>query len=153
MPILGKLQEYLDRNSVRYQVLTHSEAYTAQEIAELQHVPGRQMAKVVMLKSGDRPFMAVLPAAERISFARLREVVGEQVAMETESEFSALFPGCETGAEPPFGNLFGLDVWADASLAKNDEIVFNAGTHRQTVRMQYADFERLVKPRVAAFAE
>lgn len=153
MPMLRKLQEYLDANQVKYQVLTHSEAYTAQEIAALQHVPGRQMAKVVMVKKDGAPIMTLLPASHRINFARLQEVLGGRVELETEKEFRDLFPGCETGAEPPFGNLFNLEVWADTSLAEGEEIVFNAGTHRQTVRMRYEDFARLVKPRMATFAQ
>ena len=153
MPILKKLQEYLDSHKVKYQVLTHSVAYTAQEIAALQHLPGRQMAKVVMLKKDGKPFMAVVPATYRINFARLRDLLGERVEMETESEFRGLFPGCETGAEPPFGNLFNIEVWVDTSLTQNEEIVFNAGTHRQTVRMRYEDFARLAEPKVGSFAE
>ena len=153
MPILRKLQEYLDANQIKYQVLTHSEAYTAQEIAALQHVPGKQMAKVVMVKKEGKPLMAVLPASHRIHFARLQEVLGGRVELETEQEFRDLFPGCETGAEPPFGNLFNIEVWVDTSLIEDEEIVFNAGTHRQTVRMRYEDFARLVKPWVATFAQ
>jgi Ala-tRNA(Pro) deacylase len=153
MPMLKKLQEYLDANQVKYQVLTHSEAYTAQEIAALQHVPGKQMAKVVMVKKDGQPLMTVLPASHRINFASLQKVLGGRVEMETEQEFHGLFPGCETGAEPPFGNLFGLEVWVDTSLTGDEEIVFNAGTHWQTVRMRYEDFARLVTPRVATFAQ
>jgi len=153
MPVLRKLQEYLDENQVKYQVVTHSESYTAQEVAALEHVPGRQVAKVVMVKKGGTPIMTVLPASHRVNFAHLQETLGGRVEMETEREFCDLFPGCETGAEPPFGNLFNLEVWVDTSLAEDEEIVFNAGTHRQTVRMRYEDFARLVKPRVAAFAQ
>ena len=153
MPILKKLQEYLDSHKVKYQVLSHSVAYTAQEIAALQHIPGKQMAKVVMLKRNGKPFMAVVPATYRINFARLRDLLGERVEMETESEFRGLFPGCETGAEPPFGNLFNIEVWVDTSLTQNEEIVFNAGTHRQTVRMRHEDFARLAEPKVGSFAE
>lgn len=153
MPIPSKLQEYLDANHVKYQVLTHSEAYTAQEIAALQHVPGKQMAKVVMVKKDGQSIMIVLPASHRINLARLQEVLGGKAELETEQEFRNLFPGCETGAEPPFGNLFGLEVWVDTSLTEDEEIVFRAGTHRQTVRMRYEDFARLVKPQVATFAQ
>jgi Ala-tRNA(Pro) deacylase len=151
MPILRKLVDFLDSHRIRYQVLTHSEAYTAQEVAALQHVPGKQMAKVVMVMSGGQPLMTVLPASRRLDLRRLRELVGGDVRLETESEFAHLFPGCETGAEPPFGNLFGVEVLVDQELADNDEIVMNAGTHYQTVRMSYADFARLVQPRVADF--
>ncbi len=153
MPMLKKLQEFLDAHQVKYQLLAHSEAYTAQEIAALQHVPGKQMAKVVMVKKEGKPVMTVLPASHRIHFGRLQEVLGGRVELEREEEFRDLFPGCETGAEPPFGNLFNLEVWVDVSLTEDEEIVFNAGNHRQTVRMRYEDFARLVKPRVAAFAQ
>ena len=153
MPILKRLKDFLHEHHVKYQVLTHSPAYTSQELAASQHVPGKQMAKVVMLKSGSTPIMAVLPASHRIDLARFQDTLGKPVQMELVHEFLPLFPECEAGAEPPFGNLFGVDVWVDTALAQNEEIVFNAGNYRQTVRMRYDDFVRLVKPRVATFAE
>ncbi|MEW6107287.1 MAG: YbaK/EbsC family protein [Bacillota bacterium] len=154
MPILRQLQEYLDDHKVKYQVLTHSIAYTAQEIAHAQHIPGKHMAKVVMVKTENgTPVMLVLPASHKVNFARLREVLHSHVELEQEREFRDLFPGCETGAEPPFGNLFGLDTIVDTALTENDEIVFNAGSHWQTVRMRYEDYERLAHPRIATFAE
>ena len=153
MPILKKLQQYLDEQKIKYEVLTHSEAYTAQEIAALQHVPGKQVAKVVMVKKEGKPIMTVLPASHRIQFNLLQEALGGRVELETEREFRDLFPGCETGAEPPFGNLFNLEVLVDTALAEDEQIVFSAGNHRQTVRMRYEDFERLAKPRVATFAQ
>jgi Ala-tRNA(Pro) deacylase len=154
MPILRKLQEYLDEHKVKYQVLTHSIAYTAQEIAQAQHIPGKAMAKVVMVKKENgTPVMLVLPASHKVNFAWLREVLHSHVELEQEREFRDLFPGCETGAEPPFGNLFGLDTLVDAALTENEEIVFNAGSHWQTVRMRYDDYARLVRPRVATFAD
>ncbi len=153
MPMLKILEGYLNENKVKYQTQTHSVAYTAQEIAALEHVPGRQMAKVVMIKKDNKPIMAVLPASHRVDFPHLQEVLGGRVELETEKEFSNLFPGCEAGAEPPFGNLFDVEEWVDSSLAENEEIVFNAGTHRETVRMRYDDFAQLVKPRVASFAK
>jgi Ala-tRNA(Pro) deacylase len=153
MPVLRKLQEYLDEHSVKYQVLTHSLAYTAQEVAQAQHIPGKQMAKVVMVKTEKgNPVMLVLPASHKVDFALLREVLGTRAELEQEREFRDLFPGCETGAEPPFGNLFNLDTIVDTSLAADEEIVFNAGSHWQTVRMRYDDYVRLVHPRVATFA-
>ncbi len=152
MPVLKQLKDYLDGHKVKYQVLTHSPAFTAQEIAALQHVPGKQVAKTVMIKKDGKPLMAVLPAVNRVDFESLKNTLGGRVEMEREEEFRNLFPGCETGAEPPFGNLFDIDVWVDRSLAENEEIVFNAGNHNQTVRMRYADYARLVKPHVANFA-
>jgi Ala-tRNA(Pro) deacylase len=153
MPILRKLQEYLDEQKIKYQVLTHSLAYTAQEVAALQHVPGKQMAKVVIVrKESGAPIMLVLPASHQVDFARLRQVLGEHVELEQEEKFRILFPGCEVGAEPPFGNLFNLDTVVEASLAEDEEIVFNSGSHWQTIRMRYDDYQRLVHPRVAKFA-
>jgi Ala-tRNA(Pro) deacylase len=153
MPILRKLQEYLDEQKIKYQVLTHSLAYTAQEVAALQHVPGKQMAKVVIAKKeSGAPVMLVLPASHQVDFGRLRQVLGEDAELEREEQFRTLFPGCEVGAEPPFGNLFDLDTFVDTSLAEDEEIVFNAGSHWQTVRMRYDDYQRLVHPRVAKFA-
>lgn len=154
MAILPKLQAYLDEHAVKYQVLTHSIAYTAQEIAQAQHIPGKQMAKVVMVKTeSGTPVMLVLPASHKVNFARLRQVLHAHAELAQEREFRDLFPGCETGAEPPFGNLFGLETIVDTALAEDEEIVFNAGSHWQTVRMRYADYERLVHPRIATFAE
>jgi Ala-tRNA(Pro) deacylase len=153
MPILRKLQEYLDEHKIKYQVLTHSLAYTAQEVAALQHVPGKQMAKVVIVKKDNGvPIMLVIPASHQVDFGRLRQVLGEHVELEQEQRFRTFFPGCEVGAEPPFGNLFNLDTFVDASLAEDEEIVFNSGSHWQTIRMRYDDYERLVRPRVARFA-
>lgn len=152
MPILRKLQEYLDEHQIKYQVLTHSLAYTAQEVAAIQHVPGKHMAKVVIVKKvNGAPVMLVLPASHEVDFSRLRQVLGEHAELEQEERFRLLFPGCEAGAEPPFGSLFSLDTFVDASLAEDEEIVFNGGSHWQTVRMRYYDYERLVRPRVAKF--
>lgn len=154
MAILPKLQAYLDEHGVKYQVLTHSIAYTAQEIAQAQHIPGKQMAKVVMVKTENgTPVMLVLPASHKVNFTRLRQVLHSHAELAQEREFRDLFPGCETGAEPPFGNLFGLETIVDTALAEDEEIVFNAGSHWQTVRMRYEDYERLVHPRIATFAD
>lgn len=154
MPVLRKLQEYLDQQGIKYQVVTHSLAYTAQEVARYQHIPGKQVAKVVMVKKqSGRPVMLVLPASFKVDFARLRQVLGEPAELEQENEFRVLFPGCEVGAEPPFGNLFDIDVVVDKSLAEDGEIVFNGGSHWQTIKMRYEDYERLVRPRIAEFAQ
>lgn len=154
MPILQKLQEHLDQHEVKYQVVTHMGAYSAQDVAHAEHIPGKQVAKVVIVrKANGTPVMLVLPASHKVDFGLLRKVLGTQVKLEQESEFRKLFPGCETGAEPPFGNLFQLDTIVDTALAEKDEIVFNAGSHWQTVRMRYEDYVRLVHPRVATFAQ
>lgn len=154
MPVLRKLQEYLDQHGIKYQVVTHSLAYTAQEVARYQHIPGKQVAKVVMVKKqSGRPVMLVLPASFKVDFPRLRQVLGEAVELAQEKEFRGLFPGCEVGAEPPFGNLFDIDVVVDKSLADDEEIVFNGGSHWQTIKMRYEEYERLVRPRIAEFAQ
>ena len=152
MPILGKLKEFLDANRVAYEVRTHIPAFTAQEIAAAQHVPGREMAKVVILRAGGEFLMAVLPAPYLVDVQALAKAAGKpDLKLAAESDFAALFPQCERGAMPPFGNLYGLPVWVDGSLARDKEIWFNAGTHDQTVHMAYADFVRVVQPKVATF--
>jgi Ala-tRNA(Pro) deacylase len=152
MPILTKLREYLDKEKVAYEVLAHRQAFTAQEVAEAQHVHGAELAKVVMLRSGPQFIMAVLPAPQRVDLDRARAAMGKpDVVLATEAEFEGLFPQCEAGAMPPFGNLYGLPVFVDQILTRDDTIVFNAGTHTQTVKMKYADFARLVRPHVCSF--
>lgn len=154
MAILSKLKEFLDRNNIAYEVLTHPEAFTAQRVAEAQHVPGRELAKVVIVRSGAKFAMIVLPAPCRLDLERARAVLGNpDLVLAAEQEFTRLFPDCQPGAMPPFGNLYGLPVWVDEDLAKDEKIIFNAGTHTETVRLRYADFSRLVKPQVARLAE
>jgi Ala-tRNA(Pro) deacylase len=154
MPVLRKLQAVLDNYKVPFEVLPHSETYTAQETAEVQRVSGDKMAKVVMVKKENgTPVMLVLPASYHVNFSWLREVLGTRATLEEEREFRGLFPECDIGAEPPFGNLFDLDTVVDTSLTKDDEIVFNAGSHYQTVKMRYDDYVRIVHPKIAKFAE
>lgn len=146
------IKEFLDSHGIRYLCTTHSKAYTAQEVAQLAHVPGQEMAKTVIVHADHRMVMAVLPASYKVDLNRLREVIGaRKVQLATELEFKGLFPGCEPGAMPPFGNLYGLDVFVDPSLAEDEVIVFNAGTHTEVMRMLFRDFERLVRPKVLAF--
>jgi len=152
MPILAKLREFLETNKVAYSVHSHPEAYTAQEIAALQHVKGRQLVKVVMVKAGNEPIMLALPSDRRVDFERLQTALGGRAArLAEEAEFRQIFPACELGAMPPFGNLYSLPVYADRSLEGLDDIVFNAGTHTLTARMAMRDWERLVQPTVAEF--
>jgi Ala-tRNA(Pro) deacylase len=153
MTILAKLREFLEANKVPYSVHSHPEAYTAQEIAALQHVKGRRLAKVVIVRAGDRSVLLVLPADRRVDFEKLKAALGTRdVRLAQESEFRDLFPGCEVGAMPPFGNLYGLPVYADRSLEKDDEIVFNAGTHTLTAKLAWRDYVTLVTPVMADFA-
>ena len=151
MPV-RKLKEYLDSEGVKYLVISHSPAYTAQEIAASAHIPGKEMAKTVMVNVDGAMAMAVLPASTRVDIARLREVLeADNVELADEDEFRDAFPGCELGAMPPFGHLYGMDVYAAAALADDDAIAFNAGTHKELIRLSYADFERLVEPKVVDF--
>jgi Ala-tRNA(Pro) deacylase len=153
MPIVEKLRSYLDENQVRYEALSHPRAYTAQEIAALQHVKGRDFAKVVMTATAAGPVMVVLPATRRLDVLKLAAALhtDRSVRLAHEDEFAHLFAACEPGAMPPFGNLFGVPVYVDASLAAEEAIVFQAGTHTDTVRMRYADFAKLVNPVVGDF--
>lgn len=148
-----QLKEFLDSHTIKYVTITHSPAYTAQEIAQSAHIPGNRFAKTVMVKLDGKMAMAVVPAPARVDLERLREAVGAKEAeLAAESEFKDLFPGCEVGAEPPFGNLYGTDVFIAAGLAEDEEIAFNAGSHTELIRLSYKDFEKLVEPKVVHFA-
>ena len=150
MPV-DKLRQFLDAEGVKYVLIIHSRAYTAQEIAESAHVSGKDLAKTVIVKIDGTMAMAVVPAPEKAPLARIREVVGaRKVELATEDEFRSLFPDCELGAMPPFGNLYGLDVYVAESLSTGREIAFNAGSFVELVRLAYEDFERLVRPKVIA---
>jgi Ala-tRNA(Pro) deacylase len=146
---LTKLREYLDSHNVKYLVLSHSVAYTAQGIAALVHLSGKKLAKTVIVRVDGALAMAVVPASFHVDLDLLRTAAGAQtVEIATEREFKDAFPDCETGAMPPFGNLYDMAVYADASFGENEEITFNAGTHRELVRMTWADMVRLVNPKV-----
>lgn len=150
---LASLMDYLDREHVKYVVITHSPAYTAQGIAGLAHIPGQELAKTVIVKLDGKLVMAVLPAKYHVDLMLLRKRVrGKTIALATEEDFQGRFEGCETGAMPPFGNLFGIPVFADVTLEKDREIAFNAGTHRELIRMSWADFKKLVQPIMISFA-
>ena len=142
------LKELLDREGIKYVTIQHSLAYTAQEVAAAAHVSGKEMAKTVVAKIDGKPALVVLPAGEKVNFDKLRAKTGaHDVELATEQEFASLFPGCELGAMPPFGNLYGLDTYVTPSLAEDDEIAFNAGTHTELIKMPYRDFERVVHPK------
>jgi Ala-tRNA(Pro) deacylase len=151
MPV-KKLKEFLDSHRVKYVSIVHSRAYTAQEIAASAHVPGRELAKAVMVKVDGRIAMAVLPALYQIDFERLRVAIGARtVELASETEFQDRFPECELGAMPPFGNLYGMEVYAARRLSEDREIAFNAGSHTELIKLAYTDFERLVSPQVVDF--
>jgi Ala-tRNA(Pro) deacylase len=148
-----KLKTYLDENNVRYVTIKHSSAYTSQEIASSAHISGKEFAKTVIVNKGEKLIMAVLPASYQVDFDQLKRSLGnENVTLAGEAEFKYHFPDCETGAMPPFGNLYNLEVYVAETLAGNEEISFNAGTHTELIKMSYADFERLVKPGTLRFS-
>lgn len=150
--MLKRMVEYLDRNSIKYVATTHSPAYTATEVALIAHLPGKEVAKTVMINIDGKMCMAVLSSSYMVDFALLQKALqAKDVELASETDFKELFPECELGAMPPLGNLFGFDVIVDRSLKGSDEIVFNAGNHRELIRMAYADFERLVRPKVLSF--
>ncbi len=150
---LNKVKAFLDSYGVKYVVISHSKAYTAQGIAAVAHISGRELAKTVIVKLDGDLAMAVLPASYQVDLDSLRRNTGVREAeLATESEFKRHFPDCETGAMPPFGNLYGVPVYADESLTEDHEIAFNAGSHYELIKMAYADFERLVKPEVMEFS-
>jgi len=148
MEIPKQLIDCLDGNKVSYEVLQHPEAVTAQRIAQAEHVKGRHHAKVVMVKSGDQHLMMVLPADHQIDLEKVEKAIGKAVSLGKELEFTTLFSDCAIGAMPPFGNLYGLPTYVDQSLAEQDYIVFEAGTHTDAIKMSYRDYEKIVKPKV-----
>lgn len=148
----NKVREFLDSRGVKYVTIRHSPAFTAAEVAVSAHVAGRDFAKTVMMWVGGQLAMVVLPASRRIVLHDLREMLeSPEARLATETEFRDLFPDCEVGAMPPFGNLYGLPVYVSTRLITEPEIAFNAGTHTEVIRMAYADFESLVKPMVLEF--
>ncbi|MBA3816156.1 MAG: YbaK/EbsC family protein [Parachlamydiaceae bacterium] len=152
MGLSMKVKDYLESKQVSYQLLEHEPAFTAQEIADAQHLPGRIVIKTVIVCADGQFVMCVLPAVHRIDFGKLKDILGvSDVHLAEESEVSALFTDCEVGAEPPFGEAYGLKVYADKILEENEEIAFNAGTHTDMLRIKYRDFVRLVQPIVANF--
>jgi Ala-tRNA(Pro) deacylase len=151
MGIPAKLIDFLNQGKVRYEILHHPEAFTAQELAAIEHVKGKQHAKVVIIKANGDKFMAVLPADDRVDLEKLDKATGRRTSLATEAEFKTVFPDCAVGTMPPFGNLYGVETYVEKSLTENDFIVFEAGTHSDALKMQYGDFERLAQPKVAEF--
>lgn len=147
-----RLADYLDQNKIKYTTLKHSLAYTAQEIAAVSHVPGKNIAKTVMINTKGKLAMAVLPGSYKINFDELKQALGtDAVRLAHEKEFLNLFPDCEVGAMPPFGNLYGIDVYVAKSLTEDEEIAFNSCTHSELIHMSYKDFEKLVQPKIIKF--
>jgi Ala-tRNA(Pro) deacylase len=149
-----RLERYLRDNGVPFETMTHTQAYTMPEVAAALHVPGKQVAKVVVVKADGKTVMLVIPASHRLSFAQVRALLEtKKVSLAKEEEFADLFPDCAIGAMPPFGNLYDVPVYVDQALAEEVNIVFRVGTHRHTMKVAYADFARLAQPAVGEFAE
>lgn len=152
MPV-NKLKDFLDDQKVKYVTVSHSRACTAQEIAASAHISGKEVAKTVVVKIDGRMAMAVLPASFQVDFHLLKKASGaKDVELAAEDEFKNMFPDCEVGAMPPFGNLYGMDVFSAEKLAEDEEIAFNAGSLTELIKLDYKDFERLVKPKVVKFS-
>ncbi len=151
--MMNRLEAFLRDNHILYETVIHPEAYTAQETAASMHVSGKELAKTVMVKAGGGFVMAVLPASRRLDIERLKEALAEKdVRLAEESEFKGFFPDCEPGAEPPFGNLYGMRTLVDRALAEGEHFFFNAGNHHEAAGVDYKDYEAAVKPRVADFS-
>jgi Ala-tRNA(Pro) deacylase len=151
MPV-RKLKAFLDQEGIKYVSIVHSPAYTAQEVAASAHITGRELAKTVIVELDGNMAMAVLPANRKIVLQDLREVTGcDEVKFAGEEQFQQKFPDCETGAMPPFGNLYGMEVYLAESLTQNEAIAFNAGSHTEVIKLAFRDFDRLVHPRIMSF--
>lgn len=152
MPVT-KLKTFLDTEGVAYSTIDHAPALTAREAAAATPVARGEFAKTVLVKVDGTLAMAVVPASRRVDTDKLARLLSaDRVEIATEDEFKNVFPGCELGAMPPFGNLYDLEVFVAEDLSEDDDIVFNAGTHSQSMRIAYADYERLVKPILGEFA-
>src|SRR5512145_656593 len=144
-----KLKEFLDSKAVKYLKIAHSPAYTAREVAQSLHIKGHKVAKTVIVFIEGKMAMAVMPANRSIDFDHFQKEIGaSEIKLASEGQFKDMFPDCEVGAMPPFGNLYGMEVYVDRHLTDDEEMFFNACSHSELVRMSYQDFERLVKPKV-----
>jgi len=154
MTIPRRIRDYLDSQNVPYETLHHSQAFGGQERAHTLHVSGKRCVKAVVVKGDERALLAVIPASHRLNLQELSIALKvSQLDVLPEGELEGLFPDCELGAVPPLGKLYGIEVWVDRAVADTEQIVFCAGTHEDCIRMRYADFARLVQPRVGRIGE
>ena len=153
MALNDRLKHFLAQQKIEYDTLPHREVFTAQEVAATTHVPGQQLAKVVLVREDGKGYlMVVLPAACRLDVSALTAVSGKRkLSLAGEDEVGRVFPDCEVGAMPPFGNLYDLPVYVDACFPREKELYFQAGNHHEVVRMGYGEYERLVRPVVGEF--
>jgi Ala-tRNA(Pro) deacylase len=152
MSIPNRIKNHLEQNKIHYSALAHPSSFTAQGAAAVMHIPGSEVAKTVVVLAEKEYCLIVLPASYHVKTMRLAQVLGCPIRLASEGEFYSLFPDCELGAMPPLGELYGLRVYMDESLATGKEIIFNAGTHRDAIRMDYEDFVRLARPTICSFA-
>ena len=154
MAIPRKIKQYLFHSYASYMHKKHPPAFTSQEIAQAEHVPGQQFAKTVILNTGNKLIMAVVPSDHIINIDTLKDEIGcDHLTLATEKDFIDAFPSCQPGAMPPFGKLFGLRVYCDKALAQQSEIEFNGGTHIDTIRMNFESFNKLENPLLLTFSE
>ncbi len=152
MTIAKRLKGFLDENNVKYTVISHNKAYTAQRIASSSHISGKELAKTVVLKIDGKFALAVLPASDKVSCSHFADTLdAKSVELASEEEFRGIFPDCETGAMPPFGNLYNLTTYVASDLVDEENIAFNAGNYIELIKMKYSDYENLVKPTVIHF--
>lgn len=149
----NKLKDYLNRQNVKYASIIHSPAYTAQEVAASAHIKGQELAKTVIVKLDGKMVMCVLPASHHVDFGLLKKSTGAREAvLVPEEEYKNKFPGCEPGSQPPFGNLYNMDVFVSRALTQDKEIAFNAGSFFELIRLSFDDYMRLVNPRIIDFS-
>ena len=152
MPV-KELKNLLDTRHIKYMAINHSPAYTAQEIASEAHIPGKEMAKTVMVKLDGKLAMTVIPANYQVDFDSLQKVTGaKKVELAIEEEFKYTFPDCEIGAMPPFGSLYNMETYVAESLTDDEQICFNAGSHHELIKLAYKDYEEMVHPKVLKFS-
>ena len=145
--------EFLDKSGVKYEVTEHPPAFTAQSMAAVEHEPGKYVAKPVIVKADGKYVMCVLSACYKIDLRALKSQLGaKKVELAEEKELTKMFPDCDVGAEPPFGNLYDLPTIMDKSLETDDHITFQGGTHEKAIRMSMADYRKLVAPKVLEFS-
>jgi len=153
MALLERLRVFLDQNQVAYTHTVHPLAYTAREVAAAEHLPAREVAKTVVFMGDNGYRMAVLPANRLVDFQELRTILGfSHARLATEQELAQLFPDCELGAMPPFGNLYGIPVYVDSALLEDEMIACNGGTHRDVVHLKMSDYKRLVAPGIVSLS-
>lgn len=146
------IENWLTEKDIDFEVIEHDEAFTAQKTAHAEHVSGHRFAKTVIVTDGENHYMLVLPASRHVNLEKAMDVIGKPVMMASEAQMKELFGDCELGAEPPFGSRYGMPTYADASLAEVPFIVFRAGTHTKSIKMDFGDYRKLENPVTGDFS-